>query len=127
MESPRRSYDVLLLRIKENLAEREMNDLEFALRSDLPTTVLEVRNPLKWFRELEKRCLLSLDDLSRLENALGLAHLNFLLEDVRRFQAKRRVVMFFQKCVEDKITGLRLGKVSCCVMFKAKAKVSLSY
>ena len=127
MESPRRSYDVLLLRIKENLAEREMNDLEFALRSDLPPCILEVRKPLKWFSELEKLYLLSLDDLSHLENALGLAHLNFLLEDVRRFQAKRRVVVFFQKRVEDKISGLRLGKVSCCVMFKAKAKVSLSY
>lgn len=119
MEPPRRSFDVLLVHIEENLAERGMNIFEFAVRSDLPPRVLEVRNPLKWFSELDKCCLLSLDDLSHLENALGLAH--------RRFQAKRRVVVFFQKRVEDKITGLRLGKVSCCVMLKAKAKVSLSY
>ena len=125
MEPPRRSFDVLLVHIEENLAERGMNIFEFALGSDLPPRVLEVRNPLKWFSELEKRCLLSLDDLSHLENALRLAQRNLLLEDVRRFRAKRRVVVFFQKRVEDKITGLRLGKVSCCVMLKAK--VSSSY
>lgn len=113
LESPKISYTTLLIRIKDNLGEREMDTFQFAFRDELPRTVLEVRNVLQWFIELENRCLLSPDDLSRLENFLQLVSLRFLLTDIRRFQAKRIVVRFFQRSVEAKIPGPKLGKVSC--------------
>ena len=113
LESPKISYTALLIRIKDNLGEREMDTFQFAFRDELPRTVLEVRNFLQWFIELENRCLLSPDDLSRLENFLQLVSLRFLLTDIRCFQAKRIVVRFFQRSVEAKIPGRKLGKVSC--------------
>ena len=115
LESPRRSYDALLLHIRDNLGEREMESFKFAFRKELPTIVREDRNPLQWFTELENRRLLSPYDLSRLENFLEMVSLNLLLEDVRSFQAKQRVVLFFQRGVEANIREVCLGKVSCCV------------
>lgn len=125
LESPRRTYDALLHRIRNDLGERQMESFQFVFRYEIPRTVLERRNPLQWFTELENRRLLSPGDLSRLEDFLELESLNLRLEDVRSFQAKQRVVLFFQRGVEAKILELRLGKVSYCVKSESKSESNL--
>lgn len=111
LESPKRSYDALLFHINYNFGEKEKDDFEFAFRNDLPRNILEDRNPLKWFNELERREMLSPDDLSRLENFLQLVSLNLLLKDVRCYTARRKIVLYFQGKLERQVHGLCLGKI----------------
>ena len=110
LESPKTLYDTLLLDIGDRFGERQKERFEFVFRGSLPAPILESRNPLKWFTELERRGDLSPDDLSCLEDFFPRASLDFLLQDVHDYQIKRMIIVFFQEGVEQRIPSVRLGK-----------------
>ena len=112
LESPRKLYDNLLLYVYNNLGNEEKDIFTFSFRGDLPSKVLECRNPLTWFCTLEQRERLSCNDINSLVNYLKEASRQDLVSEARYYQARIRVIRFFQKHLEaGTIAGrkIRLG------------------
>ena len=112
MESPIGLYNALLFRIYEDFGEKEKDCFEFWFRGDLPKRVLEDRKPLEWFKVLEQRGKLSWDNVSPLVNFLRRASLGSLLSEVRYYQARIGIIVFFQTNLQARLPKLCLGTYS---------------
>ncbi|XP_028405355.1 uncharacterized protein LOC114527851 [Dendronephthya gigantea] len=108
LESPRKLYDSLLLNVYGKIGEREKDVFEFSFRNDLSSSDLESRNPLKWFRILERRGKLSWTDVESLVHYLKEASLDSLASQARHYQARVRVIKFFQRYLQESLPGIRL-------------------
>ncbi|XP_028405287.1 uncharacterized protein LOC114527794 [Dendronephthya gigantea] len=108
LESPKKLYDNFLLCVHDNIGKKEKDILEFSFRDDLPRSILESRNPLKYFEILEQRGKLSCTDIGSLVNYLKEASLYSLLSEARYYQARIRVIGFFQKYLQECLQEVRL-------------------
>ncbi len=111
LASPKKLYDNLLMHIYKELGEEEKNVFQFSFRSDLPWSVLESRDPLKWFRELEHQGKLSWNDVSSLIEFLKEASRDELISKARNYQARIKIIGFFQKYLQVNLPELCLGKM----------------
>ena len=111
LESPRKLYDNLLLNVYGNIGEKEKNVFEFSFRDDLSSSDLESRDPLKWFRILERRGKLSWTDVDSLVHYLKEASLESLVSQARHYQARVRVIIFFQRYLQESLPRFRLGRL----------------
>jgi hypothetical protein len=112
LASPKNLYDNLLLHINEKFGKDEKDRFEFWFRNDLPCSVLESRNLLKCFQTLEKRGKLSWNDVNFLVDFLKKASCDDLVSVARHYQARIRVIRFFQRHLQANLPELCLGKIS---------------
>ena len=110
--SPRNLYDYLLLYIYEKFGKREKDLFEFCFRDDLPCSVLESGDPLKWFKTLEQQGKLSWNDVNFLVDFLKQASCGDLVSAARHYQARIRIIQFFQRHLQAKLPKFCLGKIS---------------
>lgn len=110
--SPMNLYDDFLLQIDGKFGKREMDVFEFLFRRDLPRSVLESREPLKWFQTLEQRGKLSWNDVNSLVDFFKNALFNDLVSEGCDYQARVGVIQFFQKYLQANLPEFCLGKVS---------------
>lgn len=79
----REDYRTFLLRISEHITEEKLKQLKYLCSDDIPEGDLEkINSPLELFRDLERRKMIGIDDLSFLQK---------LLEDVTCFQLATKV------------------------------------
>ncbi|CAB4006779.1 predicted protein [Paramuricea clavata] len=103
LASPRNLYNYLLLHIYEKFGKREKDLFEFCFRDDLPCSVLESGDPLKWFKTLEQRGKLSWNDVNSMVDFLKQASCDDLVSAARHYQARIGVIQFFQRHLQAKL------------------------
>ena len=118
LKTPKKLYDNLLLNVYENTGEKEKDIFEFSFRGYLPKSILECRNPLKWFCSLEQRGKLSWTNIDSLVHYLEEASLYSLVSEARHYQARIRVVGFFQRYLQERLPEVRLGTYQISNRFK---------
>ena len=113
LASPRKLYDSLLVGISKEFGEKEKNVFRFSFRRDLPCSVLESHDPLKWFRHLEQQGNLSWNNVISLIEFLKEASRGELVSEVRNYQARIKTIGFFQKHLHENLPELMcIGKIS---------------
>ena len=112
LASPRKLYDSLLIRISKEFGEEDKNIFQFSFRKDLPWSILESRDPLNWFRHLERQEKLSWNDVSSLIEFLKEASCGELASEVQNYQARIKIINFFQKHLQEKLPLMSIGKIS---------------
>lgn len=114
--SPKKLYNILLFCIYRNFGHSEKDLFEFWFRGDLPSELLESRDPLKWFCCLEHRAKLSWDNVATLVDFLEEASRDDLVSKAKDYQTKIRIVKFLQKHLQANLPEVNLGKIFATVV-----------
>ena len=96
LKTPQLMYNDMLMRIEDNLCEREITQLRFYFRDDMQSRLLENGSVLQWFAELERRGELSVHNMKRLQDVLRFLKMNVLLKEVDRLTLRIKIITLLQ-------------------------------
>ena len=108
----------LLIHLADNLTSEDRTKFTFIFREHLPRQTLETDKPLVWFSGLEQNGKLAADNLGLLEDFLKGSHLISLLNDVKRFKIKQRLLVALRKTSEYRSSGWLHCKFLFCKFCK---------
>ena len=118
IETLQSQFTNLLIHLADNLTSKDRTKFTFKFRKHLPRQILETDKPLVWFGELEQNGKLAADNLGLLEDFLKGSRLITLLNDVKRFKIKQRLLVALGKASEYRSSGRLHCKFLFCKFCK---------